>query len=243
MEYHYEERFLIGYGEVDEHNRMRISSLLNFLQDVATMHSKSIGYGTTECMNRKIGWFLISWQIKMYSYPQGDTMIKVRTWSRKFKGCHAFRAFEVIDENENLVARVDSMWALVNLENGRPIRIYDDMTDKYGQIDKCFFEEEKVKIDVTDETSDEIKLKIQRRDIDTNGHCNNTKYIDFVIEAIPQNIYDNKAISEFEIIYKKAVALGEEITVGFNKQYEDEFINIIKKENGEIATIIKTKWE
>ena len=72
MEYHYEEIFLIGYGEVDEHNRMRISSLLNFLQDVATMHSKSIGYGTTECMNRKIGWFLISWQIKMYSYPQGE---------------------------------------------------------------------------------------------------------------------------------------------------------------------------
>ena len=46
-------------------------------------------------------------------------------------------------------------------ENGRPIRIYDDMTNKYGQIDKCFFEEEKVKIDVTDEISDEIKLKIQ----------------------------------------------------------------------------------
>ena len=101
MEYHYEEKFLIGYGEVDEHNRMRISSLLNFLQDVATMHSKSIGYGTTECMNRKIGWFLLSWQIKMFSYPQGDTGIQVRTWSRKFKGCHAFRTFEVVDENDN----------------------------------------------------------------------------------------------------------------------------------------------
>ena len=45
MDYHYKQNFLIGYGEVDEHNKMRMSSLLNFLQDVATMHSKTLGYG------------------------------------------------------------------------------------------------------------------------------------------------------------------------------------------------------
>ena len=69
MEYHYKETFWLGYGEVDEHNRMRISSLLNYLQNIATLHSKQLGYGTTECNDLNIGWILLSWHLQIFSYP------------------------------------------------------------------------------------------------------------------------------------------------------------------------------
>lgn len=242
MEYHYKQNFLVGYGEVDEYNRMKLSALLNFLQNVATMHSYQIGYGTTKCLELQIGWLLISWHIKMYSYPKGDTNIEIKTWSRKIKGAHAFRAFQIEDENGNLVAEVDSMWALVNLDSGRPIRPFDDMIEKYGEIDRNFFEEEKIKIDMPDDLESVLNLKIQRRDIDTNKHCNNTKYIDFALEAIPADLYKEKKVSELEIIYKKPVIYGENINISLSKIVDNEYINVIKKENDEIATIIRTYW-
>ena len=242
MEYHYKHNFLIGCGEVDEYNRMKLSALLNFMQDVATMHSKLIGYGTTRCVELEIGWFLISWHIKIFSYPKGDENIEIKTWSRKIKGAHAFRAFEVYEENGSLVAKADSMWTLVNINTGRPIRPFDDMIEKYGQIDRSVFEQEKIKIDLPETVEDTISLRVQRRDIDTNKHCNNTKYMDFALEVISDEIYSKKNITELEIVYKKPVIYAENIEISYSKVSDNQYINVIKKEDGEIATLIKTTW-
>lgn len=242
MNYHYKETFLVGYGEVDEHNRMRISALLNYLQNIATMHSKQLGYGTTECNDLNIGWILLSWHLQIFSYPKGDTKIEIQTWSRKMMGCHAFRGFEVSDEKGNLVARVDSMWTLIDKGTGRPVRLTEEIKNAYGIIDRFYFGDEKVKIEVPENQGDKINLKVQRRDIDTNKHCNNTKYIEYALEAIPEELYNTKNISELSIIYKKAIVYNDNIEVYCSKTTEDEYINIIKNESGDIATLIKTKW-
>lgn len=242
MDYHYKQDYLIGYGEVDEYNRMRISALLNYLQNVATMHSKQLGYGTTECNDLNIGWILLSWHIQFFSYPKGDTAIEIKTWSRGMKGCHAFRGYEVSDENGQLVARVDSMWTLIDKGTGRPIRLTEEIKNVYGTIDKFYFENEKVKIDASDKIDSKINLTVQRRDIDTNKHCNNTKYIEYALESIPEELYSQKVISELEIIYKKAVLYKQNIEVTCTCADNDEYINTIKNENGEIVTLIKTKW-
>lgn len=243
MDYHYKHQFLVGYGEVDEYNYLRMSSLLNYLQDVATMHSKTLGYGTSECMELGIGWLLLSWHVKMYSYPQGDSNIEIRTWSRGIKGIHARRAYEIVDEEGKLIAEVDSIWALVNIKEKRPIRPLPGMAEAYSAIDRMPFENEKVRIQEPENIDDKITMKVQRRDIDTNSHCNNTKYIEFAIEAIPEEIYSKKHIEEMEIVYKKQVVYQENIKVTCTKTDEDEFVNMIQNESGETTTIIKTKWK
>lgn len=243
MDYHYKHDFLVGYGEVDEYNCLRISSLLNFLQDVATMHSKTLGYGTSECMELGIGWLLLSWHLKMYAYPKGDTNIEIRTWSRGIERIHARRAYEIFDEEGNLVAEADSIWALVDIKERRPIRPLPGMAEKYSAIDRKPFENEKVRISEPEKIDSALLLKVQRRDIDTNRHCNNTKYIEYAIEAIPQEVYDKKHIEEMEIVYKKQVVYQDDIKVTCTKTSENEFINMIKNESGEVTTIIKTTWK
>lgn len=243
MDYHYKENFLVGYGEVDQHNRMKLSSLLNFLQDIATMHSKTIGYGTTKCKELGIGWMLLSWQIKMYSYPKGDTNVEIKTWSRGIKGIHAGRAYEVVDEDGNLVAQVDSIWALVDVNTKRPMRPLPGMADSYGAIERNFFENEKVRIDTPENVDNVVSLKVQRRDIDTNRHCNNTKYIEYAIEAVPQEIFDKMQIEELQIVYRKPVVYNENIKVTFSKVQGNEYVSTVIKEDGESATTIKTKWK
>lgn len=243
MDYHYKQNFLVGYGEVDEHNKLKLSSLLNFFQDVATMHSKTLGYGTSECMELGIGWLLLSWHVRMYSYPEGDTNIEIRTWSRGIKGIHAARAYEVFDEKGNLLAEADSIWALVDIKAKKPIRPLAGMAEAYSAIEKMPFENEKIKIAEPTKIDNEIELKVQRRDIDTNRHCNNTKYIEYAIETIPDEIYLKRHIEELEIVYKKQVVYNESINVTFSQTTEDEIVNLVKNENGETTTLLKTKWK
>lgn len=243
MDYHYKHNFLVGYGEVDEHNYLKISSLLNFFQDTATMHSKTLGYGTSECMEMGIGWLLMSWHLKMYSYPRGDTNIEIRTWSRGIKRIHAGRAYEVLDEDGKIVGEADSIWALANIKERKLIRPSQEMIEAYKAIERMPFEDEKVKIETPQNIDDKIELKVQRRDIDTNNHCNNTKYIEYALEAIPDEIYSNKHIEELKIIYSKQLVYNDKIAVTNSKIDENEYINKILNNDGELTTLIHTKWK
>lgn len=243
MEFHYQQSFLIGYGEVDEQNRLKLSALLNFLQDTATLHSKTLGYGTTECQELGIGWLLLSWQIRMYSYPKGDSIITVKTWCRKMKGIHAGRGYEVVDEQGNLVAQVDSIWALCNIREKKIIRPLPEMMERYGAIEQNFFENEKVRLTGSELYDSQQSFVIQRRDIDTNHHCNNTKYIDFALETIPEEWYRSKNVMAFKIDYRKPLLYEEKFSVTLTKTEENTYLNTIYKESGEVATYIQTVWQ
>lgn len=232
--YHYAQKYFIGYSDVDKNNKCKLSRIVDMLQNVATMHSKQVGYGTKEMMNAKMGWLLLIWKIRILHYPEADEYVDVRTWSKKLKGLHALRGFEVYDKDGNLLIIAESSWTLFDLENQKPLKISEKMIDAYGELPREVFDTPTRKIQDTldDENASVYEFKIEKRDIDTNNHTNNAKYLEFMMEVIP----DNKVINEIEINYKKQTVYGEKL-----KLYYSDTLGIIKDEDNEICTIMKYK--
>lgn len=230
--YHYAQKYFVGYSDVDKNNRCKLSRIVDMLQNIATMHSKQVGYGTKEMMDAKMGWLLLIWRIKILQYPVADEYVDVRTWSKKLKGLHALRGFEVYDENQNLLIIAESSWTLFDLEKQKPLKISDEMINAYGELSREIFETPTKKIQETldDAKANLYEFKIEKRDIDTNNHTNNAKYIEFMMEAIP----DDKVIAELEINYKKQTVYGESL-----KLYYNDRLCVIKDENEDICTVIK----
>ena len=52
---------------------------------------------------------------------------------------------------------------------------------------------------------------IQRRDIDTNSHVNNLHYIDYALETLDEDIFNNNSFDNLEVVYKKEIKLKENI--------------------------------
>ena len=52
--YHYIQKYFVGYSDVDKNNRCKLSRIIDMLQNVATMHSKQVGYGTNKMMELKM---------------------------------------------------------------------------------------------------------------------------------------------------------------------------------------------
>ena len=44
---------------------------------------------------------------------------------------------------------------------------------------------------------------VTRRDTDTNGHTNNTKYIEWAMDDVPDEIYDYFDVEDLKVVYKK----------------------------------------
>ncbi len=231
--YHYTQKYFIGYSDVDKNNRCKLSKIIDMLQNIATMHSKQIGYGTKEMMTLKKGWLLLIWRIKVLKYPVADEFIDVRTWSKAFRGLHALRCFEVYNEAEELLIVAESSWVLFDLEAQKPVKVPDEMAKAYSEIPRDVFDVPTKKIqEGLDNNASVYEFKIQKRDIDTNNHTNNSKYIEFLQEVLP----DDKIITELEINYKKQTVYDDKL-----KLYYDEDIGVIKNEDDEVCTVIKYK--
>lgn len=233
MEYQYTKKFFIGYSDVDKKNKCKLYKIVDLLQNTATMHSKSVGYGTKVMMELKQAWLMLGWKVKVLKYPEADMDVEVRTWSRGIKGVEAKRGYEIYSENGELLAIADSTWALYDLEAQKLMRAPEEMVNAYGAIDRNPFEGEKIeRLKDNDVIENQLEMNVGKRDIDTNNHMNNSKYMEYIIEVLP----DNLEISEFECIYRKQVVYGEKITLSYG-----DGISRIKNSNNETAFLLKIK--
>ena len=55
-----------------------------------------------------------------------------------------------------------------------------------------------------------------RRDIDTNLHVNNLHYLDYAIEALPEEVYQNLP-NTVDIVFRKQIFLGTHIQCLYTK--------------------------
>lgn len=230
MDYHYAHEYLVGYSDVDKNNQMKLSRIVDLLQNIATWHSKTIGYGTAEMKELKLGWLVLAWRIKILKYPEADEYIEIRTWSKKPKGLHAYRDFEIINKNGEKLVLVESSWVLYDLVNRKPIKMIPEMSNGYGVIERDAIEEGISKIKPEKIEGEKLEILVSKRDIDTNNHVNNARYLDFFEEILPEN----EEINEIEVQYRNQTMLGEKLLLTF-----DGTTCIMQNENGEINVTIK----
>jgi medium-chain acyl-[acyl-carrier-protein] hydrolase len=233
---------MVGYGEMDLNGRCKISSLLNYLQEVATLHSKKYGYGTEEMHRLKMGWLLLSWKVKVIKYPLAEEEIEIKTWSRGYKGLHAMRGYEVYNNECELIVIADSNWVLYDLENQKPLKVLPEMEKVYGTIDRKPFEDDSVKIIMPSDYCTQVNYEVLRSDIDTNQHVNNVKYVELALDGLPDDVYKNKIIDNFEIVYKKQVFYKDKLKITCSKVSEDTYINAVINQDGDVCTILKSMW-
>ena len=81
----------------------------------------------------------------------------------------------------------------------------------------------------------------QRRDIDINKHMHNIYYLDYALEALPQEVYDNLNCSEFEIMYKTGIKFGNTVNCFYVKHSDAHFIVMKDANDNKLYAIVKFK--
>lgn len=231
MKYQYAKKFFIGYSDVDSNNHCRLSKIVDLLQNTATLHSKAVGYGTKAMMDLKQAWLMLGWHVRILKYPEADMDVEVRTWSRGIKGVEAKRGYEILNEKGEVLIIADSSWALFDLVTQKLIRAPQEMINAYGAINSNPFEGETIER-IHDNQVNEIELQVNvgKRDIDTNHHMNNARYMEYVMEVLPEDTI----VMEFKSAYRKQVGYGEEINISYG-----DGICRIKNEKGEICFLLR----
>lgn len=220
---------------------LKLESVLKILENSGNKHSDKSGDYILEGSNNGVTWVLTDWYVEVESFPKYGDKILARTWSQNpdsLFGCP--RDFELY-ANDKLCIKGTTYWVLFDLNRGRPAKITPELISKYNPEEKSVFEEKKItKLSIPENFTSEVIIKPRRNDIDFNGHVHNLVYIDYAMEAIPEEVYKAHLFKSIRINYKSAITDISDITVKY--AYVDDTHKVCIYDNkGDVKTIIQIK--
>ena len=216
----------IHWSDADAKGHASIISLFNYFQESALRNAEHLGLGYDEALELKQIWVITRMQLEVKRYPQWGESITVRTWPRGVEGFYALRDYEILDGKGDLIASAASRWIVIDTitRSPMPMHVLEEV------LHLC----DPRKAIASASTSrmpagDFMLLKqytVQYSDLDKHNHVNNTRYVEWVVNAFPGNWLNGHEIGDFRIDYN-----GE--------SYQDDEIAIYAEQPGEMNTWIK----
>ncbi len=240
----FENIYRIGAREIGRSNKITNYGILAFLEDVASLHSDSVGYGVKDIETKKRAWLLMDWNLNVKQRPGFGEELKVKTWavSPEKISYHTYRAFEVFDKNDNIVATAISKWVFFDTEAKKICKVDDEILSLYNP--EAVSQEEIEKIDRLKEQeniSSISEYKIRRSDIDVNNHMHNLNYLNLAYEALPNEIYNGEELNNVHIMYKHQIRPDASVKCFYSYDGNSHFV-VIKSEDEKVLHSIIKLW-
>lgn len=201
----YELNSKVRYSEANANSELTFHALLNYLQDSSTLHSETLGESGADLRAQNMAWILSFWQICIEEMPKLSEEIHVKTWPYQTKGLFGLRNFCMENANGDRIVKANSIWVLVDVTTGRPIRITDEVSSHYPDEPKLDMDYCDRKIAVPAEYVEMPAITVPKYFIDTNNHMNNAKYVMVAEEYLPEGFQ----VKEIRVEYKNAAVLGD----------------------------------
>ena len=167
------------------YDRIKPSAVFDEFQNAASLHADKLGVGFDDLIKKKAVWMLIRCRYDVFSYPSFEQPLNITTYPLKPKGIEFDREYEITDKSGNKLIKGSSMWCICNLET-RKLMFGNEFTynsEEYS--DKRQYEGTLKKIPpiITDGYKS-FRSRTYFTDLDHNGHVNNTRYLDFIMNAL-----------------------------------------------------------
>lgn len=230
----YEMKIRVPYNDIGADAYMTETGMINEFQNCCTFHSEDIGFGLREMKKDNLGWFLISWQVHIYKKPFYGEEIIVQTMPYSLKGAFGNRNFRMKSSDGEVLAEANSIWVLMNLEKESPVRVPKEMKEAFGIDEPLDISWPDRKIPLWDHHEKVYDFEVSFMHVDTNGHMNNTYYIDGALAVLPKDFCSK----EMYVEYKMQAKLGDKVIVAV-AQKEDRFQVVLENEEQEIYATIE----
>ena len=196
-------------------NRILPSSVLDLFQDAAGEHAASLGVGYYDLLPENKCWMILRLRYEMIAQPKMFSDVTVRTWPIESRRLEFDRDYIMYDRDGKELAKGTAQWAILDVsDREKPqfvtARSFDLGLDEY--IPERALEGKFDRLAPNFEADGEPYItRSGYTDIDTNGHVNNIKYANFILDAL--DLPYDKVIRSFRIDYVKEVLDQSDIRI------------------------------
>ncbi|MBQ5376689.1 MAG: acyl-[Lachnospiraceae bacterium] len=195
----------IRYSEVDEKEHLTLTALLDYFQDCSTFQSDDSGVGMDYLRKMHMAWVLNSWQIDVTRFPKEGERVTIGTIPYTLRGPLGYRNFFMNDAEGNRLAAAQTIWTLLDMEEGIPVNAPQEVIDAYPIGEKLDMEYLPRKIRPAGEGKEQEAIQVMKHHLDANHHVNNGQYVRMAMELIPEGKMPWRLRAE----YKAQARLGD----------------------------------
>lgn len=190
---------------------LRPRALVNYLQEVAAIHSEQVGFGAQDLINSGNAWVLHRIGVQIHRPPTLGDRLKVVTWHTGQKAFRAYRDFEILCGGEVLVS-AKSFWLFIDLARKKIVRPPKHASETYTQepgidwdlsIDEWKPDQKAVPEHV-------CTIATRPSDYDPLGHVNNAVYFDYLETLIASAFPQGGKIQSMVVQFSREIPRGVE---------------------------------
>ncbi|MCR5079063.1 MAG: hypothetical protein K6B65_03990 [Bacilli bacterium] len=204
--------------------RMRLSNAFITFQDCAMEDAAKLGVGKEETTDKGLCWVFTRIEVKIERYPLFLEECKELTNPLDTRVFAFPRQYRIRDKEGHNLIHFSSLWALITAKDRKLV-----FKPTIREIHGCPLEDDMPlpTKTVSKESAFAYSRTIRHSDIDINGHLNNVRYIEAILDVYPTSFFKENEISRFLINFNKEVHEGEEL-----KLYVSEDKTYVKGEVG-----------
>lgn len=185
--------------------------LLLFCQEMAENHASRENFGYDWVLSHNMIWVEVAADFEYVRRPRWKEVVTLRTNTGRASALQARRFVEMRDASGELLARADLMWVLIDVNSRRPMplkRAEIDMTQEcpptIAEPMPAFPVDEAQHVGTA-------HLVASRRDVDFNGHINNSAYLTWALDTLP--CAPGPAPRKWRIQFKHESHAGEPLSI------------------------------
>jgi medium-chain acyl-[acyl-carrier-protein] hydrolase len=231
--------------ETDFRGRVRLFSLMNYLQDAAGEHAAALGFSVTDLGKKHMTWVLSRYHLRVARYPVLGERLIVETWPSGRSGYFALRDFDVRDKAGRDVLCATTSWMVIDFGKKQPVKV-DEILPSNTVVARRALADDFKSLPALDSPEREVPFRVEMGHIDLNRHVNHAVYVQWAIEAVPPDVLWRLFPLDIEIAYRGEAVYGDEIRAlvrtdgaGQGSRFLHQIVNA---KNGAELTRLRTLW-
>ncbi len=182
-----------------------------YCQEIAEMHAMSHGFGSDWALAQGVAWVEIVGDFEFFRRPTWKEEVRMRTNTGKASALQARRFVEMSDAEGNILARADLVWVLIDINRRRPVpfkrvQFADEMQDC-----PCITSPmPEIPAIAEGEAGSCTRFTAGLRDVDFNGHINNSAYLTWTLDALGAD-HPGTELRRIHISFRKECFAGDEM--------------------------------
>lgn len=191
---------------------MKPEFFMHLCQEMAEEHADMNNAGYKWAISNHKIWVETQGNFELLRRPAWKEEITLRTNTGKASPLQARRFVEMADAQGQIIAKADLLWVLIDVTSRRPFPL--KRTDLiFAELECPAITEELPPCDFPESPCETVSMKAARRDIDFNAHINNSAYLTWALDTLPDAHTPAGAPKRFHLTFRKESRLGDALEI------------------------------
>ncbi|AWN61371.1 acyl-ACP thioesterase domain-containing protein [Streptococcus sobrinus] len=206
----YKLTYQVPFYESDINHQIKLPHLLSFALQVSSLQSESLGNTDDWILdNFNLVWVITDYELDIKQLPRYAETIEVETEAVAYNKLFCYRKFYIYGQDGQQIIEISSTFVLMDYDTRKVVTVKDEIVAPY--------ESEKIKKLLRApkykalEEAEEALFHVHYLDLDMNGHVNNSKYLEWMYEAMDIEFLKTHVPKKIHLKYLKEIHYGKDI--------------------------------